>query len=141
MKARRLCLLAAGGLLSAGSALAACQVAGGSGPDAPALANCGSFSDIHALADADILLGQAAVMARLGAQAAGGQASLLGGQADAPADGSFAQHAPTRTIVQWVPPPVPEPAGVLASLAALGTLGVLLRRRQRRNAAASAAAA
>jgi hypothetical protein len=120
--------LAAGGLLGAGSALAACQVAE-PGTAAPG-ASCGSFSEIHDLADADVLLGQAAVMARLGV-AKLGDAPLLGRypQADAPAEGAFAQQ-PARTIAQIVPSPVPEPEGVLAALAALATLGVLLRRRR-----------
>jgi hypothetical protein len=143
MKVRRLCLLAAGGLLGAGSALAACQVSTG-GPEGPAQAGCGSFSEIHALADADVLLGQAAVMARLGAQAVGGADSPLLGrypQADAPSEGAFGAQQPARTVAQIVPPPAPEPAGVLASLAALATLGVVLRRRKRAEAEPGAAAA
>lgn len=146
MRARSLCLLAAGGLLSAGSALAACQVAGAgtAAPDPSAAASCGSFSEVHNLGNADVLLGQAAVMAKLGAhKLAAADTPLLGRypQAEAPeaAAGAFADQ-PTKTIAQVVAP-VPEPEGVLAALAGLATLGVLLRRRQRRAGSASAASA
>ena len=136
MKARSLCLIAAGWAVSAGSALAACQVAG---PDATATASCGSFSAVHGLADTDVLLGQAAVTARLGAQRLGALADgpLLGRypQDDASAAGDTFANQPARTIVEIVPPPVPEPEGVLAALAALATLGTLVARRRSRDAA------